>query len=120
MTISSIASAPSPSSADDDEDDDDDDDDEEEEEGGAPGPSPAGAAKTSTPSSAGAPSSLSPKDALRMVSDASKDPGVEAAANEIASAGDGDVRHRLPRLPRPGDPLPPLQKGKGLVYSSVG
>ena len=55
-----------------------------------------------------------------MVSDASKDPGVEAAANEIASAGDGDVRHRLPRLPRPGDPLPPLQKGKGLVYSSVG
>ena len=54
-----------------------------------------------------------------MVQQASKDPGVEAAANEMARAG-GDEKARLPRLPRPGDPLPPLQKGQGLVYSSVG
>ena len=54
-----------------------------------------------------------------MVEKASKDPGVEAAANEIAFA-EGNEKNKLPRLPRPGDPLPPLQKGKGLVYSSVG
>ena len=62
---------------------------------------------------------MSPKEALQVVEKASKDPGIEAAANEIAFAG-GDERSRLPRLPRPGDPLPPLQKSKGLVYSSVG
>jgi hypothetical protein len=119
VSIASIASAPSPSS----DEDEDDDDDEEEEEEEAKAPSPAGAAarapSDSAASSASAPS-ISPKEAMKMVEQASRDPGVEAAAEEIAAGGPDAGRTRLPRLPRPGDPLPPLQKGQGLVYSSVG